>query len=85
MMRLLRRLFHIREPRPAILVGVVDAYPQVPALRDEIARLARNRYDATEIRLTPAAFERLCDELGVTYTTHVCGLPIRIVGEGLPS
>lgn len=40
---------------------------------------ARNRVDAAEIRLTPNAYERLCDELGVKQTSQVCGLPIRLI------
>jgi hypothetical protein len=78
-MRAIRRFFGFRPALPTVFVGVADAYPQVPELRDEIARLARNRMEAVEIRLTQRAYERLCDELGVTYTTQVCGLPIRIV------
>lgn len=66
---------------PTVFVGVADAYPQVPELRNEIARLARNRHDAIEIRLTESAYVRLCEELNVTHTNHVCGLPIRIVGS----
>lgn len=81
MLRFLRSLFRPARPLPPIFVGVADAYPQVPSLRKELARLTRELHTPVEVRLTRQAHARLSEELCVEYATHVAGIPIRVVDD----